>query len=136
MGAKLTHFSFYRLPAIAWAVLLFLLSSIPSEAMPKLALEISDLIEHFAAYSVFGFLLAHAIIQKAGEVSWKWRFAVLAIGALYGASDELHQTFVPGRFCAFSDFLADCAGVLFGLIVHHLLVRRWWFERKGRNNVS
>ena len=41
---------------------------------------------------------------------------VLLIGALYGASDETHQLFVPGRSCDIADWIADCVGISFSLL--------------------
>ena len=109
------------MPAILWAALLFVLSSIPSAALPRLSLQVKDLIMHFAAYSVFGYLLALAIIQTSGRAHRKLLILVFIIGMAYGASDELHQKFVAGRTCSVSDFLADCAGILFGMAVFMLL---------------
>lgn len=123
MKFELRQFLVYRLPVIAWAVLLFFLSSIPSASLPKLALEAKDLILHFGAYAVFGVLLSHAVIQRLDRLSSGSGLLVIIIGTLYGISDELHQIFVPGRQCAFSDFLADCAGLVFGLFLYLSLLR-------------
>jgi VanZ family protein len=35
----------------------------------------------------------------------------LALGIIFAASDEIHQLFVPGRFCSVADFLFDCIGL-------------------------
>jgi VanZ family protein len=44
------------------------------------------------------------------------RIVIVSVGVvvLYGASDELHQMFVPGRTAAFDDLLADTIGALVG----------------------
>ncbi len=118
------RFLIYRLPAVVWAAVLFTLSSIPSQSLPSLVLNFKDLFLHFAAYSVFGLLLAHALIPTAQRLPRKSGWLVILIGCLYGASDEFHQIFVPGRYCTFSDFLADCAGVAFGLFLYWQLFRR------------
>jgi len=39
---------------------------------------------------------------------------LLAIGALYGMTDELHQMFVPGRQPDIADWIADILGVAIG----------------------
>ena len=49
----------------------------------------------------------------------------MGLGILYGVTDELHQVFVPGRFCDFFDGLADALGVLAG----HALYFRWRLRR-------
>ena len=36
------------------------------------------------------------------------------MGALYGGSDEWHQSFVPGRSPTLGDWVADVAGVVLG----------------------
>ena len=45
-----------------------------------------------------------------------WRTAVVAVlvSVLYGASDEVHQMFVPGRTAAWDDLLADAVGACVG----------------------
>lgn len=48
--------------------------------------------------------------------------AGLALGI--GLADELHQYLVPGRQPGVDDWLADCAGVLGGLLVWPWLERR------------
>ncbi len=121
MPDKKNRFVKYYLPAILWAALLFVLSSIPSAALPSFAIKIKDLLLHFAAYSVFGYLLLLAIIQTPGRASGKLLFLVFIIGMVYGATDELHQKLVAGRTCTVHDFLADCAGILFGMAVFMLL---------------
>ena len=44
------------------------------------------------------------------------RIVIVSVGVvvLYGASDELHQMFVPGRTASFDDLLADTIGALVG----------------------
>ena len=39
---------------------------------------------------------------------------MVVIGAFYGASDEWHQRFVPGRSPSLGDWAADVAGVVLG----------------------
>jgi len=38
-------------------------------------------------------------------------------GVIYAVSDEIHQSFIPGRDCSAGDLLADIAGLAIGLIV-------------------
>lgn len=100
-------------PTIAWAILLFVLSSIPNLAFPVQFFSWDDKIHHAAAYTPLGFLLLRGMVGT-GECRRKdWRLAIL-IGVLYGVSDELHQYFVPGRFMDWTDALADAVGVALG----------------------
>ncbi len=43
------------------------------------------------------------------------------VSALYAASDELHQIFVPGRAGEFKDFLIDCAGIVLAIIFYQVI---------------
>lgn len=99
-------------PALVWAALLFAASarpSLPSPRLPGL-----DKVEHFAAYAVFGVLLARG--AQASGVAPVW---ALAAGLLYGASDEWHQAYVPGRSPDVRDWVADALGVGAGLFLYH-----------------
>lgn len=49
--------------------------------------------------------------------------ALLALGfsLLYAGMDELHQLFVPGRACRFTDVLVDGVGILLGVALARLV---------------
>ena len=47
----------------------------------------------------------------------------LLAAAVYAASDEIHQAFVPGRGPAVTDVLLDSAGALCGILIVCLIVR-------------
>jgi len=111
-----SRFVKFQLPAVLWAAMLFVLSSLPQlPPVPKGPLS-WDKLQHFGAYATFGLLLVRAF----GGVGWK----PLAVGVLYGGSDEVHQLFVPGRDCNLYDFVADAIGVLASQIFVRALRRR------------
>ena len=91
--------------------------------------EISDAIEglirkaaHMVEFGILSVLLYIWIGQW--EVGFLRRGAT-AFGAtaVYAATDEIHQLFVPGRAGRFSDVCIDSAGALAGVIVFALLVK-------------
>jgi hypothetical protein len=97
------------LPVLAWAALIFALSSIPDLgtglggwdlALRKLA--------HAAEYAVLGALLVRAT-GRGG--------LALAVGTLYAVSDELHQALVPGRMGSPVDVAIDALGVACGVFL-------------------
>jgi VanZ family protein len=96
------------LPVAAWAAVIFAFSSVPDLGtglggwdlvLRKLA--------HAAEFAVLGALLARAT-GRSGPA--------LAIGALYAVSDELHQSFVPGRLGSPLDVAIDAVGVAAGVL--------------------
>jgi len=111
-------------PALLWAAAVFWLSSQPR--LIELPYVLSwDKLQHCVAYAVGGAALAHAAGAR-GRGPWPW--PAVALGVLYGASDELHQWFVPGRSSDLRDLLADTLGVLAGV----LLYRTFLSWRDGR----
>ncbi|MBA2569016.1 MAG: VanZ family protein [Actinobacteria bacterium] len=104
------------LPVVAWAGLIFALSSIPDLGT---GLGTWDLVlrklAHAAEYAVLGFLLVRAIGRES---------AALALGIAYAASDELHQHFVAGRHGSAVDVLIDAAGVAAGVVAFKTLSNR------------
>ena len=101
------------LPALAWMAVIFWLSSGPPPTIPG-GIEIPDKVAHFAAYAVLGGLLWWAAAPLGPAAA-----GALAIvgGALYGASDELHQLFAPGRTADLVDWLADLGGLAIGVLI-------------------
>lgn len=72
---------------------------------------------HFTAYAILGGL-CFANLRSLNKFKLKSNFLIaLVISALYAASDELHQYFVPGRSCEFRDVMIDSCGALTGIIV-------------------
>lgn len=74
---------------------------------------------HFCGYTLLGMLLSLAIMQHTK----KFTPIAFAAGALYAASDELHQRFVPGRSGELKDVLLDSAGVALGCIIIYIIYR-------------
>lgn len=103
------------LPVVAWAALIFVLSSVHSldsglgvwdEALRKLA--------HATEYAVLGALLERALSRP---------LPALALGLAYAVSDELHQHFVPGRTGDPRDVAIDALGVFVGIALYRRLRR-------------
>jgi VanZ like family len=95
------------LPVVAWAALIFTLSSVPDLGtglggwdlvLRKLA--------HAAEYAILGVLLLRAV-EHAWAAFW------LATG--YAVTDEIHQMFVPGRLGSPLDVAIDAAGAAVGI---------------------
>ena len=96
-------------PVVAWAAVIFALSSIPSlssglgtwdEVLRKGA--------HLTEYAILGALLLRAF--------GRWQPALLT-GIAYAVSDEIHQHFVAGRHSSPFDVAFDACGVAIGLLV-------------------
>ena len=118
---------------ILYAALIFYLSSKTSDELSSLPTP--DYIAHFIEYFGFGILLfwwrsKTTVLNKSFLSPAFWQ--ALLIGAFYGASDEIHQYFVPGRCTSWHDWFADVIGVGVGALVAMYLIR---FVRKGNLNI-
>jgi uncharacterized protein YfiM (DUF2279 family) len=98
-------------PVLVWAGLIFVLSSVPDLGtglggwdlvLRKLA--------HAGEYAVLGALLQRALARPG---------LAFALGVAYAASDEIHQSFVPGRQGSPLDVALDAAGVAVGVALWH-----------------
>jgi VanZ family protein len=98
------------LPVLMWAGVIFALSAIPSLSS---GLGTWDLVlrkaAHVTEYAVLGGLLLRAVRRAP--------FA-LALGLLNALTDELHQSFVPGRAGRPADVAIDAAGLLCGIVLY------------------
>jgi VanZ family protein len=107
-------------PALLLMTVIFMLSSIPSQRMP--AFDRYDLLVkkfgHFTGYA----LLAQTFLRGLGRNDLKSIGFAWILAALYGASDELHQAFVPGRQSTLIDVGIDALGAL--AVLFPSLVRR------------
>lgn len=77
-----------------------------------------DKVVHGSAYAILAFTLC------LGAGKWRQRacWAVPLFIALFAASDEWHQSFVPGRSCDPKDWMADMTGTTLAVVA-------WWRAR-------
>ncbi len=95
------------LPVVAWAALIFALSSIPN--LTTTGGVLGDVLSsgaHAVEYAVFGALLVRAL---------EARVLAFAAGIAYAITDEIHQSFVPGRVASGVDLVVDAIGLLAGI---------------------
>ena len=99
-------------PAALWAAVLFLLSELQERGgfVPDGA----DKLVHGGLYLILGLSLA---LGKRRTGSGVPGLLLLLMGVGYGALDEWHQSFVPGRHSSMGDWVADSAGVMLGLVL-------------------
>jgi VanZ family protein len=101
------------LPVVAWAGLIFALSSLHSLDSGLGAWdEVLRSLAHATEYAVLGALLVRALDRP---------LPAFALGLAYAVSDELHQHFVPGRTADPRDVAIDALGVVAGIALYRRL---------------
>lgn len=109
------------LPPTLWAGLIFLLSS--QRVLPGIDVSGLDFLfkktAHMFVYGVLFLLVQRGILLNSAtklkdEHTDHYRFWLvpMAITLIYAVADEIHQTFVPGRYGTFRDIGFDMVGVL------------------------
>lgn len=116
------------LPVILWMIVIYIGSSIGG--VPRVGGKAIDGMVHRAAhlieFAVLGALILRAVSNGTRAIARREMIITLIIVALYGASDEFHQRFTPGRSSEFVAVLFDALGGLIGMLVWR------WFRRISR----
>jgi VanZ family protein len=114
------HWLWAWFPVMAYMTLIFYLSALPhpEEELPSFLFEkLGDKLLHAMEYSVLAVLCYRALRRTAAAHAAPYALVLaIAIAALYGATDEVHQAFVPFRTASWSDWIADTAGAVIGAI--------------------
>jgi VanZ family protein len=105
------RFFLYLFPIFAYAGLIFALSS--QSQLPTMPSGNFDKVAHFVEFGILAWLLARALMGYDVEARRAFVYSV-ALGVLYGASDEIHQMYTPQRAPELADLLADTAGAFAG----------------------
>ncbi|MBZ0204294.1 MAG: VanZ family protein [Ignavibacteria bacterium] len=116
-------------------MIIFIQSSFPAIELPKVEFFSADKIVHMGVYGMLAMLcyisLVHADKQNLITSSPLLWTSIICI--LYGASDEIHQYFVPNRSSELLDWGADILGVIIAiLLIKYLLSNRSILFGKGR----
>ena len=122
-------------PLILWAVWIYWLSSRPSLPHPARRVGVSDYLFDYVAHGVNFAVLTFLSWRVVRQRRWTALFGMPSsapmasvVALTYAATDEWHQSFVPGRTASIKDWLADAAGILVALIV----LAAWDLLRRGR----
>ena len=116
----------YQLPALLWALLIFVSSSISSDNLPPLGVLGIDKLVHFGVFFILCFFTHRAFrfqSRSAFVLTYSLSLSVVAT-ILYGVSDEIHQIFTPGRDSTVYDALADALGGLLYAGLYRLFLIR------------
>jgi len=113
-----------RLPALLVAGFIWILSSKRILPKPKGILG-WDKLQHLLAFGVLavvaGFWVQPAFWRRRPVLS---ALIIIAAASGYGAVDEAHQFFVPGRDCNVWDWIADTLGACLGALAVMLLITK------------
>ena len=98
------------LPVILYAAGIFVASSLESPPTPE---NVSDVSLHALAYCGLMLLVVRAVAHATwARVTLSAIAVAFVITVAYGASDEWHQMYVPGRHADIRDLIADAIGAL------------------------
>ena len=76
---------------------------------------------HFSIYALVGVWIMAFMSTFDIRLYKKWIISML-VGVLYAASDEFHQSFVPGRGPSIADVGIDSLGVLTGILAVLIII--------------
>lgn len=106
------------IPLIFFSAAIFWFSHQSQPPIPDIGFQWQDKLYHFLAYFIYGLsasLAARAIFPNASR-NFVFIFLILTV-IIYGASDEFHQSFIPGRSSEFADWIADSLGGIAAALV-------------------
>ena len=83
-----------------------------------------DKIAHFFIFGLLGTLLFR-LVRRMDGVRRRWLWALLGV-ALYGAGDELLQSFNVARSLDPLDWVADLSGAAFAIVMYR---KAGWYRR-------
>lgn len=123
--SNVRHRLIYGAPVLAYAVLIFLLSSISTLPYVIPSFFGFDKLAHFSEYYFFGCVICRWLLAERCRFAKRHFFALtIVIGTCYGISDEWHQSFVPGRHATPWDALFDMLGVVTAAVTYPLIIKK------------
>lgn len=119
------NFVKFHLPAIAYAGLIILLSSIPDLGTKHNFLHGYDKLIHFCEYAIFAVLIYRSISHISKKIGFYLALGLsLLFILMFAAFDELYQGHIPGRDSNLYDALFDFLGAVLIVLILALRHRR------------
>jgi hypothetical protein len=112
----------YWLPPILWAMAIFTVSSFTVGSSSDFYWKdfVVKKTAHIIEYGILATLIYRALVNSNVSNKKAMLYSVI-LAFLYGATDEFHQSFTPGRGPKFTDVLIDTFGAslfIFGIIAN------------------
>ena len=89
---------------------------------------------HFIEYAILAAAIALPLWILRHRGRRLWLLSMLG-AALYAATDEFHQSFVPGRSCELKDVMIDTAGAALGAMLF-ILVIKLFYHKKIKGSIT
>ena len=128
---KLQKFIIYWFPILVYCLLIYIQSSHPSpQSLPDWPF--MDKLLHFACYALLAALFLRAFNTTPLKHNLKLVLILsVLLSALYGISDEIHQSFVPYRSADYMDVLANILGSIAGVYLYQTIEKKDCKREKG-----
>jgi hypothetical protein len=131
-----------------------------SQSNPEIGDDVPDYVLHSTGYFLLTLLLIRLMLAEQPRILLKlltifpgyqknknngllfWQVASISgvlISIGYGVTDEVHQYFIPGRHCSFSDMLANSFGAFmaYGVsMLDYLILSRTSFHKKWTTRIK
>lgn len=104
------------IPALLWMGLIFYLSSRQTTGIGG-----NSYWTRFIILKSFH-IIEYAILYVLLFLGFNQAFPSVITAYIFGVSDEIHQSFIPGRTAKFSDTLFDLLGIIVGFLVVKFLI--------------
>ena len=91
---------------------------------------------HLSIYTLVGIFIMSYISTYKIHLKYKFLISIL-VGLVYASSDEIHQSFIPGRTASIIDVGIDTAGVFLGIILVLIIISVYkaLTEKQTTNNI-
>ena len=123
--------------AIAFMAAIFAASSIPGSNVPSFGLwdTLAPKGMHLCGYALLAASVLHAFSHRSA-ISRTHFIAAVCFAILYSVSEELHQSYTPGRSASLIDVGIDTAGIVIGATALYRAQMRLTRQQEPGRSVS
>lgn len=122
----------YFIPAIAWAFLIWSLST--TSSLPPIPWNFlsPDKVGHLVFYAILTLLIIGGFVHS---LAWKrkgaksWILFCMAIAGFYGIYLEFVQATIPGRSFDYADMLANFIGTILGALFYYKSTSKYFIKK-------
>lgn len=120
----------YLLGAIAWAIIILILTLTPGKSVPDISLFDYDKIGHAGIFFIFSFLLITGLYKMDQRPQRVAKVVVIGLvsSVVYGFAIEFIQDLIPDRGMEWYDAVANILGSILGVCLFYVRYKQTaWF---------